>query len=123
MHPVSSLSGREWDDRSYAISTSLRRIGEEAVDVIEERSGNFRLRSFRRPRSSHNFANEIFPLVPFNFHNSFTGCSRRKTPRKFGDAFRPGSRILVLEKFLRREGNQEGQVVRSFAGFASRPRT
>lgn len=60
---------------------------EEAVDVIEEIQQLPAPRSFRRPRSSHNFANEIFLLVPFNFHNSFTSHSRRRGPEEVRGRF------------------------------------
>lgn len=86
MHPISSLLRNEnGDRRSCAISTTLRRAGEKAVDVIEEiqqlpaevSAAAVVVREVRIIS-----LNEIFPLVPFNFHNSFTDRSRRRRPEK-----------------------------------------
>lgn len=71
------------------------------------------------PRSSRNFVDEIFPLVPSNFHNSFTGRPRRRdseevrrylSRRQLNRADPRSWEVLLL-----RGGNQKGQVVRSFA--------
>jgi len=70
--PFLRCRAKNGDRRSCAISTTLRRAGGKAVDVIEE------IQQLPTEVSAAKFANEIFPLVPFNFHNSFTGRSRRR---------------------------------------------
>lgn len=119
--------GAENDDRrSCAISATLLRAGEKAVDVIEEIQ--------QLPvEVSATAVREVRIISPTKYSRSFPLISithlptvqEEGDPRKFGDAFRPTLRGYSPSREipLLRGDNQEEQVVRSFARFASRLRT